>query len=125
MRNGHVVVIENHNEIVPGFSGIVHTLIGQAAGHGAVSYHGKLGLPDVVERFEGHAAGHGAVSYHSYSKVLSVSLKLHALCQTAGNGNGRAAVAADEAVIRRFLWFWKAGDSVFLPQSREFLHTAG
>ena len=100
MRNGHVVVIENHNEIVPGFSGIVHTLIGQAAGH-------------------------GAVSYHSYSKVLSVSLKLHALCQTAGNGNGRAAVAADEAVIRRFLWFWKAGDSVFLPQSREFLHTAG
>lgn len=72
--NGHLIVIEDHNEIIPRFSGIVQSFIGQPAGHGSVPYNGN-------------------------GKMLLVPVQPHALCNAACHGDRSAAVPADEAVV--------------------------
>ena len=53
-RDGHVVVVEDHDQPVAGLFGIVHRFIGHAGAHRAVTDHG-----DAAPRAVLHLVGHG------------------------------------------------------------------
>ena len=40
-RDGHSVVVQNHDERLVALTGIVHALVGHAAGHCAVTHQGN------------------------------------------------------------------------------------
>ena len=94
-RNGHPVVVEDHDQRFIALSGIVEALVGKAAGQCAVAHEGNHVIVLLLQR---PGPGH-----------------------TQGRGHRRRGVSRHEGVAGTFRWLGESGKSAKGPQRRKAL----
>ena len=98
-RDGHLIVIEHHDEFGSAVSGVIHGLIAHAAGHGAVADHGNDGI--------------------------ILSCKVPCAGKAQGQGDGCGGMTCIEQVIFAFLSAREAADSAIGPEGIKLFAASG
>ena len=97
--NGHIIIIQNHNQITVRRTGIIHRLISHASRHRPITNHGN----------------------HVIIPALQIARHRHAITSR----NRSRGMARAKGVKFRFAAFGKARQTAFLPQAAHAFTPAG